>query len=88
MFMVISRVLACFNIGYAKDEQGRQIDFEVKPTPGLISRPEPFPHSIEPRSEKHAAMIRESESEFPWEAGSSGLLEVRVGELVAQPREF
>ncbi|KAH8704131.1 cytochrome P450 [Talaromyces proteolyticus] len=74
LFLTVSRLLASFNITKAVDEQGKEIEPEVKPTPGLISRPLEFPYDIKPRSAKHIDLIRSVGVENPLKGGDAGLL--------------
>lgn len=64
LLLAVSRLLWAFNIDKALDEEGK----EVVPDPenltqGFLIHPEPFPASIKPRSQKHAAVLQND-----WEA--------------------
>jgi len=60
LFLGISRILWGFKIEKATDDDGNEITPDIsKLTEGLFVMPQPFPAKITPRSEKHAAMIRQ-----------------------------
>jgi len=60
LFLGISRMLWGFNFEKATDGDGKEITPDInKLTEGLFVMPQPFPAKITPRSEKHAARIRQ-----------------------------
>jgi cytochrome P450 len=74
LYLNIAQSLAAFNIKKAVDEDGREIDVNVKPKPGILSYPGEFQFQVTPRSQQHEDMIRQFEVEHPWEASDAGLL--------------
>lgn len=79
LFLTISRLLAAFDIQKAVDSQGRTLEAKVGMTPGLISHPAKFPYRIEPRSAKHAELVRSSEVDYPWDESDAVYLEEWIG---------
>lgn len=76
LFLYVAQTLAVFDIGKAVDEEGREIEPELKATPGVISHLEPFAFMITPRSEGHDEMMRGLEREMPVEADDSAMLDL------------
>ncbi|KAI0189210.1 putative cytochrome P450 oxidoreductase [Xylaria flabelliformis] len=70
-WLTIAQSLAVFNISKGLDESGIEIEPIPRPTPGAISRLEPFKATIKPRSPQHEFLIRQVEELHPWEAGSA-----------------
>jgi hypothetical protein len=61
LFITIAQVLSVFRI--SQHESGAPTAaFEA----GIISHPKPYKCKIEPRSEKHRALIMKSEQDYPW----------------------
>ncbi|GJN76720.1 hypothetical protein PLIIFM63780_000207 [Purpureocillium lilacinum] len=77
LFITIARILATFNIRRETDGEGRELEVEVRPTAGLISAPAPFPYLIEPRSEKHEALVRALEDGQIWESSDAAFLKLQ-----------
>jgi fumagillin biosynthesis cytochrome P450 monooxygenase len=75
IFISAARLLSTFNIKNAIDDEGKEIEPIAMHTPGLVSRPVSFPYRMEPRSAKHAALIRSVEAEHPWESSDAAHLE-------------
>lgn len=75
LFLTIAQILATFHVGKAVDQQGAEVEPELRPTPGVVSRPAPFPLSIVPKSTRHADIVWRLEVEQPWEKSDAGLLE-------------
>ncbi|KZL65211.1 O-methylsterigmatocystin oxidoreductase (cytochrome P450 oxidoreductase), partial [Colletotrichum tofieldiae] len=67
LFIIISRLLAAFDIRKAVDASGNELDPEIHATAGLISRPLEFPYSIKPRSAKAVELIRSAGLKHPYE---------------------
>ncbi|KAL3419065.1 cytochrome P450 [Phlyctema vagabunda] len=60
LFLAMSRILWAFNVQPALNEDGEHLMPDPDNlTGGLMVHPQPFPAKITPRSEKHAAIIRE-----------------------------
>lgn len=75
LYITISRMLAAFTITKAMDENGKEIDVELKHTPGLIDKPVSFAYAITPRNKKYIDLVREVEADHPWQKSDSGSLE-------------
>lgn len=60
LYINIVRVLWGFNISKAKDSNGRPVEPVTKMVPGFLTVPLPFECDIQPRSEKHAKIMRDS----------------------------
>jgi hypothetical protein len=56
--------LAVFSIGKAVDANGKEIEVDVKPGPGVLTYVDKFPFQVKPRSANHADMIRKLEEQF------------------------
>lgn len=75
LYLNIAQSLAAFNISKAVGEDGKEIDMDVKPKPGVLSYPTEFRFQITPRSEKHVELIKKFEIKYPCEAGDAEQLE-------------
>lgn len=75
LYLNIAQSLAAFNISKAVGKDGKEIEVDVKPKPGILTYPTEFNFCIEPRSEKQVQLIRQLEQQRPWEASDAGLLE-------------
>ena len=75
LYLNIVQSLAAFNISKAVGKDGREIEVNVKPKPGILTYPTDFEFQVKPRSERHVEMIRRVEQQHPWEASDAGLLE-------------
>lgn len=76
IFINVARILHGFDLGLAKDENGRQIELDfttasLNKGSGTVSKP--FRCSITPRSEKHAALMRRE-----WEDAQAKDLESEI----------
>ncbi|KAH8901213.1 cytochrome P450 [Thozetella sp. PMI_491] len=75
MFITIAQILAAFTIDKAADARDDPREPEVQATPGIVSRPLPFQYTILPRNEAYINIIKQVETEHPWEEGDAELLE-------------
>lgn len=75
IFLNIAQTLAAFSIGKAVDENGKEIEVDVKPGPGFLAYPGKFPMQVKPRSASHAELIHRSEEQYSQESGDAALLE-------------
>jgi hypothetical protein len=66
LFITIAQTLSVFNVTKPV-ENGVVIEPELKFERGAISHLVTYRASIEPRSEKHAEVIKQAELEYPWE---------------------
>ena len=75
LFLNIAQTLATFNIRKAVGKDGKEIDVDIKPKPGVLSYPTEFQFDIASRGKKHADLIRRVEAERPWETSDASLLD-------------
>ena len=71
MYINIVQSLAVFDFSKAVDKNGREIEVDIKPKPGILMYPNEFDFKITPRSEKHVELIKKAEREHPAEAGDA-----------------
>ena len=64
LYLNIAQTLAVFSIGKAVDANGKEIEVDVKPGPGVLTYVDKFPFQMKPRSANHADMIRKLEEQF------------------------
>lgn len=67
LFLTVAQLLATFNISKDIDAEGNEIEPVVGGTPGTVSRPKAFAYRLAPRSATHQELIRNIETEYPWE---------------------
>ena len=79
LYLNIVQTLAVFNIKKAVGADGKEVGVDVKVKPGVLSYVTDFEFEMTPRSEKHKRLIRQIETELPWEEGDVYLLESVVG---------
>ncbi|ROV94041.1 hypothetical protein VMCG_08273 [Cytospora schulzeri] len=75
VWLTVVRSLAVFDIRKGVDDSGKEIEPEVSFSPGIISHPTPFKATVKPRSSVHENLIRQVESQHPWEKSSAGELD-------------
>lgn len=75
LYLNIVQSLAVFNISKAVDEQGREIEVDVGPKPGILTFPNEFKCRVSVRSVKHADLIRRSDHRGSQEKSDASLLE-------------
>ncbi|RYO97634.1 hypothetical protein DL764_007271 [Monosporascus ibericus] len=73
VWITIAKSLAVFNIRKPVVD-GKEVEPTVLFTPGVISHSYPYTAMVEPRSPKHADLIRAVERDHPWEQSSSASL--------------
>jgi hypothetical protein len=66
LFITIAQTLSVFKVEKLV-ENGKIVEPELKFEPGVVSHPIPYRTSITPRSEKHEQLIRDAETEYPFE---------------------
>lgn len=75
LYLNIAQTLAVFSIGKAVDGDGKEIEVDVKPGPGVLTYVGKFPFQVKPRSASHADMIRQMEEQFSQDSeGDAALL--------------
>lgn len=67
--------MAAFNISKPLDTDGREVEPEVKFTPGVVSHPAPYSVAVTPRSEGHERLVRELEQKYPWQESDAKVLD-------------
>ncbi|RYP09137.1 hypothetical protein DL765_008562 [Monosporascus sp. GIB2] len=78
VWITIAKSLAVFNVRKPVVD-GKEVEPTVLFSPGIISHPYPYTASVEPRSPKHADLIRAVEHDRPWERSSgASLLSVKA----------
>ncbi|KAL4967701.1 cytochrome P450 [Aspergillus stella-maris] len=75
LYLNIVQTLAVFSFKKAFDEDGGEVDVDIKLKPGVLGYPTEFAYRVEPRSQRHVELVREFEAKIPWEEGDEGLLE-------------
>jgi cytochrome P450 len=75
IYLNIVQTLAIFNIGKAVDKDGKEIEIDVKPGPGILTHLTSFDVQVKPRSAKHVELIRQLERQFSPESSDAGLLD-------------
>jgi len=75
IYLSIVQSLAVFNFRKAVDSDGNEIEVKATPKPGFLTYPTKFDFRIEPRSEKHAQLIRKLEQQHLFGAGDAEYLE-------------
>jgi len=78
LYLNIVLLLAAFKIGRAKTEDGREIETDVKPKPGVLAYLTEFSFQVLPRSERYIDLIRQIERLHPSKASSTNLLETNI----------
>ncbi|KAL5341444.1 cytochrome P450 [Aspergillus crustosus] len=75
LYLSIVQSLAVFNLSKILDGDGREVEIDAKPKPGVLTYPTDFGFRVETRSQRHVALIREVERRCPWEESDAALLE-------------
>ncbi|KAF3086190.1 hypothetical protein TWF569_003568 [Orbilia oligospora] len=74
IYLNVAKSIAAFNINKAVDKDGKEVDVEAKPTPGVFSYVEKFQFRITPRSSKHAELVNQLDTKDLWGKSDSGML--------------
>ncbi|GKT81516.1 O-methylsterigmatocystin oxidoreductase [Colletotrichum tofieldiae] len=75
LYINMVRTLATFDISMAVDEDGKEIEVDVKPKPGVLTYPTEFQFKATPRSDKHVELIHQLEKKHLFEPGDAVLLQ-------------
>lgn len=75
LFLNMAQSLAVFNFTKKVDTDGKEIDVNIKPKPGVLAYPTEFEFQLSPRSDKHVSLIKEFDRKHPCEPGDAELLE-------------
>ena len=74
LFLTIAQSLAVFKIEKFVGKDGKVVEPEFKYEPGVVTHPVPYQASITPRSAKHEKMIKDAETEYPFEESDAEAL--------------
>jgi hypothetical protein len=69
----MAQALSVFDVSQLGPEKPR-VEFE----PGVISHPAPYDFKIEPRSELHRELVKNSEKTWPWGESDAGNLNMAM----------
>ncbi|KAL8999556.1 MAG: hypothetical protein Q9169_001645 [Polycauliona sp. 2 TL-2023] len=78
VYITVVQMLAVFDIKKAKDASGRDVPVTLDVVAGMVNRPKPYQFKIEPRSERHADLLRRIESEQEPAGGDAHLLHINT----------
>lgn len=74
LFLNITQTLAVFKFTKKVGNDGKEIDVNVKPKPGLLAYPTEFEFQMSPRSDMHVSLIKQLEHNH-WGSGDGALLD-------------
>ncbi|KAI6360389.1 hypothetical protein MCOR25_006758 [Pyricularia grisea] len=74
LFIIISRMLAVFDMNKARDADGNVIEPAIGGTRGLIDKPVKFAFDIKPRSDRAVELVRDVERLFPGDGSNAALV--------------
>jgi cytochrome P450 len=75
LYLNIAQSLACFSYDKAVGKDGKEIDVDIRPKPGVLSYPTDYEFKVTPRSEERVELIKRVEVERPWQPSDAGSLE-------------
>jgi len=75
IFVTMAQTLAAYNVTKAVGNDGREIEPELDPQPGIVSLLVPFPCTFTIRSPKYEELVRAVEKDYPFKLGDAQLLE-------------
>jgi hypothetical protein len=75
LYLNMVQSLAVFKFMKAVGKDGKEVEVDVKPKPGILACPGKFEFRIEPRSERTQELIRQFGQRYPFEQGDAELLE-------------
>ncbi|CAK7234014.1 hypothetical protein SBRCBS47491_008806 [Sporothrix bragantina] len=79
LYLNVVQLLAIFDIQKAVDTQGRPVDVNVMPKPGILSYPTSFAFTVVPRSKKTVQIIEEVRTRYPEAESNSKEVQAIVG---------
>lgn len=82
IFLAVAKVLATFEIGKARDSQGREIEPEVGIGAGAVAGPLPFSVTIAPRDETAVQLAHSVETETPVGEGDAKHLDQDIAQFI------
>ncbi|KAL8943871.1 MAG: hypothetical protein Q9211_000810 [Gyalolechia sp. 1 TL-2023] len=62
VYIALVQMLAVFDIRKAREEHGVAVPVTLDVVPGMVNRPKPYRFQIQPRSERHADLLRRMEA--------------------------
>lgn len=71
LFLNIAMTLACFNIKRPIGEDGKEVEVDVQPKPGVLTYPTEFGFNVVPRSDKHKQLIEGLARKHPFETSDA-----------------
>ncbi|KAI4248938.1 MAG: hypothetical protein LQ352_005803 [Teloschistes flavicans] len=74
VYITVVQMLAVFDVRKAKDERGVEIPVTLDVVAGMVNRPKAYRFKIEPRSERHADLLRRIAAEQEPMVGDAHLL--------------
>lgn len=83
VYITIAMLLAAFDVRRATDAHGNEIPVRLEAVAGMVNRPVPFAYKIEPRSPRHADLLRRIEAEHEQDAGDAHLLGQEAERILA-----
>jgi cytochrome P450 len=75
IYLNIVQTLAAFDISSAVGEDGKDIEVDVKPGPGILTHLAKFDVQVKPRSARHVELICQLEKQLSQETSDAGLLD-------------
>ncbi|KZL85270.1 o-methylsterigmatocystin oxidoreductase [Colletotrichum incanum] len=75
LYFNMARTLAAFSTSMAVDEDGKEIEVDMKPKPGVFTYPTEFQLKATPRSKKHVKLIQQLERKYFLGPGDAVLLQ-------------
>lgn len=75
LYINIVQTLATFNLSKAVGDDGKEIEVDARPKPGVLTYPTEFRFKARPRSQKHTELIRELERKHPFQPSDAALLQ-------------
>lgn len=75
LFLNVAQSLAVFNINKPLDDEGKEIEPEIRWEPGVVSHPAPYKAEVTPRGAEYERLIRKvTEEEHPWQESDAEIL--------------
>ncbi|KAF5495364.1 Multifunctional cytochrome P450 monooxygenase [Colletotrichum siamense] len=74
LYLNIAQTIAAFNFSWAVGEDGKEIEVDVQPKPGVLMYGTDFKFKVTPRSEKHVELIKQLERKYPFVASNAAQL--------------
>ncbi|KAF6793740.1 O-methylsterigmatocystin oxidoreductase [Colletotrichum sojae] len=75
LYLNIAQTLAAFDLRWDVDENGKELEVDVKPKAGILSYPTDFKCRAVPRSKKHVELVEQVERKHPFQPSDASLLQ-------------